>query len=199
MEPRRVRASNHNLNKFSGCRVKPRRAQSRRRRVVQERSKQTTTNLGLGPTLRGPTLRGPPFGAGLAKVGQLRLAKVWWGQSRSQPAGQPSAGPPKISLFFSLSTAAYFILRLPLLGVLSWNLGGVCEAPAPKPQASGCCFGRFVFCVLCSVFCVGVGVVGVCWCFVLVLVLVLVLVPPVLHGVGFGLPGPPTPKRGKKE
>ena len=46
----------------------------------------------FGPTtLRGPTLRGPPLRAGLAKVGQLRLAKVGLakvGQLRLAKVGQ---------------------------------------------------------------------------------------------------------------
>ena len=56
--------------------------------------------LGLGPpTLRGPTL--PPFGAGLAKVGQLRLAKVGLakvGIGQSLPIRMAKVGLAKVGL-----------------------------------------------------------------------------------------------------
>ena len=47
------------------------------------------------------------------------------------PPDGPSAGPPKISLFFSLLRHNYHSF-FPLLGVLSWNFGGVFEGRDPE-------------------------------------------------------------------
>ena len=51
------------------------------------------------------------------------------------PAGQPSAGRPKISLFFP-SPAPIFVLFLSL-GVFSWNFGGVFEFRDPQMSTFG--------------------------------------------------------------
>ena len=55
---------------------------------------------------------------------------------RTPLRGPPSAGPPKISLFF-FPRPPLFSFFLPLLGVVSWNFGGVIEGRDPQM----CTFG----------------------------------------------------------
>ena len=55
----------------------------------------------------------------------------------AQKGGAPKGEGPKISRFFSLSPATKFVLFFPLLGVFSWNFGGVFEDRGPEM----CTFG----------------------------------------------------------
>ena len=64
--------------------------------------------------------------------------------------GAPKGGEPKISLFF-FPLPPQFPFFLPLLGVVSWNFGGVIEGRVllyfdVAASASLCCFSCFVCC-----------------------------------------------------
>ena len=76
----------------------------------------------LAPHPSGPHPSGPhPLGPKTHQI-QKWIGQKWIGQSRSLP----SAGPPNISLFFSLSRHSFHSFLL-LSRVLSWNFGGVFE------------------------------------------------------------------------
>ena len=49
---------------------------------------------------------------------------------RTAPTPDPSAGPPKISRFFSLSAQIYSFFSL--LGAFPWNFGGVLKRRGPE-------------------------------------------------------------------
>ena len=144
---------------FSGCRVKPWRPRPSRPRPSGPRASGPRPS---GPTLRGPTLRGPTRAIptlakrSLTSLAERSLASTKFGQcqvwpdfvskvGRGRRVGRSGSGPvwegvglggdpegwrsPTLRAFFPLPPQLSFFL---LLGVFSWNFGGVFEGRGPQ-------------------------------------------------------------------